>query len=159
MGISTKDLAPSKSSFHGVAPGKRVLPLGKIDLPICFGTLTNFCREVLTFEVVGFKGSYHAILGRPCYTKFMAIPNYTYLKLKMPGPSGVIMVGPTFEHAYECDVEGVEHAEALAQDEALAADLERMANEAADAKMWVPSSLRRARRRYPSTPPPVMAGC
>jgi hypothetical protein len=77
----------------------------------------------------------------------------------MPGPSGVIMVGPTFEHAYECDVEGVEHAEALAQDEALAADLERMANEAADAKMWVPSSLRRARRRYPSTPPPVMAGC
>jgi hypothetical protein len=63
MGISTKDLAPSKSSFHGVAPGKRVLPLGKIDLPICFGTPTNFRREVLTFEVVGFKGSYHAILG------------------------------------------------------------------------------------------------
>ena len=134
MGISAKDLAPSKSSFHGVAPGKRVLPLGKIDLPVCFGTPANFRKETLTFEVVGFKGSYHAILGRPCYAKFMAIPNYTYLKLKMPGPKGVITVGPTFEHAYECDVEGVEYAEALAQDEALAADLEKMANEAADAK-------------------------
>ena len=44
----------------------------------------NFRKEVLTFEVVGFRGSYHAILGRPCYAKFMAIPNYTYLKLKMP---------------------------------------------------------------------------
>ena len=38
---------------------------------------------MLTFEVVGFRGAYHAILGRSCYAKFMAIPNYTYLKLKM----------------------------------------------------------------------------
>jgi hypothetical protein len=36
------------------------------------------------------------VLGRPCYAKFMAIPNYTYLKLKMPGPNGVITVGPTY---------------------------------------------------------------
>ena len=35
----------------------------------------------------------------------MVIPNYTYLKLKMPGPKGVITVGSSFEHAYECDVE------------------------------------------------------
>jgi hypothetical protein len=26
----------------------------------------------------------------------MAIPNYTYLKLKMPGPNGVITVGSTY---------------------------------------------------------------
>ena len=62
--------------------------------------------------MVGFRGSYHAIIGRPCYAKFIAIPNYTYLKLKMPGPKGVITVGSSFEHAYECDVECVEHAEA-----------------------------------------------
>jgi hypothetical protein len=36
------------------------------------------------FEVVGFRGTYHAVLGRPCYAKFMVVPNYTYLKLKMP---------------------------------------------------------------------------
>ena len=50
-----------------------------------FGDRANFCSEVLTFEVVDFPGSYHAILGWPCYAKFMAIPNYTYLKLKIPG--------------------------------------------------------------------------
>ena len=60
----------------------------------------------------------------------MAIPNYTYLKLKMPGPKGVITVGSSFEHAYECDVECVEHAEAQAEDEALAATLDKMQSEA-----------------------------
>ena len=72
-------------------------------------------KEVLTFEVVGFRGSYHAILGRPCYAKFIAVPNYTYLK-----------------HAYECDVECVEHAEAQAEDEALAATLDKIVSEALD---------------------------
>src|ERR671935_148807 len=43
----------------------------------------------------------------------MAIPNYTYLKLKMPGPKGVITIGSSYEHAYNCDVECVEHGEAV----------------------------------------------
>ena len=42
-----------------------------------FGDRANFCSKDLTFEVVDFLGSYHAILGRPCYAKFMAIRNYT----------------------------------------------------------------------------------
>ena len=71
-------------------------------------------------------------MKRPCYAKFMAIPNYTYLKMKMPGPKGVITVSPTFEHAYECDVECIERAEAQADDEALAAILDKMASKAMD---------------------------
>ena len=43
---------------------------------------------------------YHSILGRPAYAKFMAVPNYTYLKLKLPGPNGVITVSGSFEQAY-----------------------------------------------------------
>ena len=43
---------------------------------------------------------YHAILGRPGYAKFMAVPNYTYLKLKLPSPNGVITVSGSFEQAY-----------------------------------------------------------
>jgi hypothetical protein len=74
------------------------------------------------------------VLGRPCYAKFMAVPNYTYLKLKMPSPNGVITVGSTYRHTYECDVECVEYAEALADPEALIADLERLSKEAPDAK-------------------------
>ena len=132
MGIGLDKLHPSMSPFHGVAPGKRVQPLGQIDLPICFGTPANFRKETLTFEVVGFRGAYHAILVRPCYAKFMAVPNYTYLKMKMPGPKGVITIGLSLEHAYECDVKYVERAEAQAEDEALAASLDKMVSEAMD---------------------------
>jgi hypothetical protein len=84
--------------------------------------------------VVGFRGTYHAVLGRPRYAKFMAVPNYTYFKLKMPGPNGVITVGPTYKHAFECDVECVEYAVALAESEALIADLESLSKEVLDVK-------------------------
>ena len=43
----------------------------------------------------------------------MAIPNYTYLKLKMSGPHGVITVGTSFQRAYECEVECCGHATAI----------------------------------------------
>jgi hypothetical protein len=85
IGIGLDQLRPSTMSFHGVAPGKRIHPLGQIDLLVWFGTPGNFRKETLTFEVVGFRGVYHAILGRPCYTKFMAVLNCTYFKMKMPG--------------------------------------------------------------------------
>jgi hypothetical protein len=62
----------------------------------------------------------------------MAIPNYTYLKMKMPGPNAVITVGSSIEHAFDCDVKCVEHAEALALDEALVTTLEKMVNEDLD---------------------------
>ena len=65
-------------AVEGRAHRTQAYPLGQIDLPITFGDQANFCSEILTFEVVDFLGSYHAILGRPCYAKFMAIPNYTY---------------------------------------------------------------------------------
>jgi hypothetical protein len=120
--------------FHGIIPRKRVRPLGQLDLLVCFGTPSNFRKETLTFEVVGFRGTYHAVLGRPCYVKFMAVPNYTYLKLKTSGPNGVITVGSTYRHAYDCDVECVEYAEALAEFEALIADLEFLSKEVPDAK-------------------------
>jgi hypothetical protein len=50
----------------------------------------------LTFEVVRFHGTYHTILGRLCYVKLMVVPNYTYLKLKMPGSGEVITIGTSF---------------------------------------------------------------
>jgi hypothetical protein len=134
LGIDLSTIRAGASPFHGIVPGKRVLPLGQLDLAVCFRTPSNFHRETLTFEVVGFRGTYHAVLGRPCYTKFMAVPNYTYLKLKMSGPNGVITVGSTYRHAYECDVECVEYAEALAESKALIADLECLSKEVPDAK-------------------------
>jgi hypothetical protein len=52
----------------------------------------------------------------------------------MPGPNGVITVGPTYKHAFECDVECVEYAKALAESEALIADLESLSKEVPDVK-------------------------
>ena len=40
----------------------------------------------------------------------MAIPNYTYLKLKMPGPNDVITMSSAFSHAFMCDREHYELA-------------------------------------------------
>ena len=77
-------------------PRKQAVPLGPIDMPVTFGDLANYRMETLNFEVVRFHGAYHAILGRPCYVKFMAIPNYTYQKLKMLGPCGVITISTSF---------------------------------------------------------------
>jgi hypothetical protein len=79
----------------------------------------NFHTETITFEVVGFSGAYHAILGRPTYAKFMVVPNYTYLKLKIPGPRDIITVGTTYQHAYECDVECFQFAEATIRSDRL----------------------------------------
>jgi hypothetical protein len=128
LGVDLSMIWAGAASFHGIVPGKRVLPLGQLDLPVSFGTPSNFQKETLTFMVVGFRGTYHAVLGRPCYAKFMAVPNYTYLKLKMPGPKGTITVGSTYRHAYECDVECVEYTETLI------ADLDCLSKEAPDAK-------------------------
>jgi hypothetical protein len=79
MGIQRSQLRLSSTPFH-------LVQLRQIDLPVTFDIEGNFHKEMLNFEVVGFPGTYHAILRRPAYTKFMADPNYTYLKLKMPGP-------------------------------------------------------------------------
>ena len=54
------------------------------------------------FEVVDFHSANHAILGRTAYACFMARPCYVYLKLKTPGPRGVITVTGNRQKAEEC---------------------------------------------------------
>ena len=43
----------------------------------------------------------------------LAIPNYTYLKLKMPGPNDIITMSSAFSHAFTCDLEHFELATAV----------------------------------------------
>jgi hypothetical protein len=69
--------------------------------------------------VVGFLGTYHAILERMTYMKFMVVPNYTYLKLKIPGLKGIITIGTTYQRTYECDAKCFQFAEALIRSERL----------------------------------------
>ncbi|XP_066311271.1 uncharacterized protein [Miscanthus floridulus] len=96
MGVDRVRIRPTGVPFHGIMPGKQAMLLGQIDLPVTFEGPSIYRMETLAFEVVGFHRTYHAILGQPCYVKFMAIPNYNYLKLKMPSPGRVITIGTSF---------------------------------------------------------------
>ena len=64
----------------------------------------------------------------------MTVPNYTYLKLKMPAPHGVITIGTSFQRAYECEVECCGHATAIVASGELAALKEEVTEETPDAK-------------------------
>ncbi|XP_066334601.1 uncharacterized protein [Miscanthus floridulus] len=110
------------------------MSLEQIDLPVTFGGLSNYRIETLTFEVVGFPRTYHAILGQPCYMKFMAVPNYTYLKLKMLGLGGVITIGTSFQCSYECEVECCDHATTIIASGELIAIKKEVVEEAPDPK-------------------------
>ncbi|XP_066344168.1 uncharacterized protein [Miscanthus floridulus] len=58
---------------------------------------------------------YQAILGWPCYAKFMVVPNYAYLKLKLPGPRGVIAVSGDLQQAHSYEEESLNIAMATSQ--------------------------------------------
>ena len=64
----------------------------------------------------------------------MAVPNYTYLKLKVLGPGGVITVGTSFQHAYECEVECCDHATAIIASGELTTIRKEVTEEAPDPK-------------------------
>jgi hypothetical protein len=67
----------------------------------------------MQFEVVDFETTYNAFLGRPILTKFMAVPHYAYLVMKMPGPNGIISIRGDVKHAYDYDRESCETADRL----------------------------------------------
>jgi hypothetical protein len=72
-------------------------------LPVTFGDASNYRTKTLMFEVVDFSGPHHVILGRRCYVKFMSIPSYAYLKLKIPEPAKVITVKAKVRQAMDCE--------------------------------------------------------
>jgi hypothetical protein len=69
----------------------------------------------------------------------MAVPNYTYLKLKMSSPHGVIAVGTSFQRAYECKVECCVLALAIIASEELVIIKEGITEEAPDSKRSIGS--------------------
>jgi hypothetical protein len=107
----TDMLTKSTSPFYGIIPGSAAIPLGSVVLPVTFReTRENYRTEYIKFEVVDFETSYHAIIGRPAISKFMAVPHYTYLVLKMPSPSGVLSLQGDLKISFDCDTEAVELA-------------------------------------------------
>jgi hypothetical protein len=107
----THMLTKSASPFYGIVPGNAAIPLDLVVLPVTFGeSRDNYRTEYVKFEVADFEMSYHAILGRPAIAKFMAVPHYTYLVLKMTSPTGVLSLQGDLKISHDCDTEAVEIA-------------------------------------------------
>jgi hypothetical protein len=113
MGLSRSLLCPSRALFHGIVPGAVVTPVGQIALLVTFETRENFRTETIQFEVADFETAYNALLGRPALSKFMAIPHYAYLILKMSGLCGIISIMGDVKRAFDCDRESCETADRL----------------------------------------------
>jgi hypothetical protein len=108
MEMSRTALHPSRAPFNKIIPGAAAISVDQITLPVTFGARENFCTEYMQFEVDDFKMAYNAFLRRPALTKFMAIPHYAYLVLKMPGPNDVITIDGDVKCSYDCDRESCE---------------------------------------------------
>ena len=87
--------------FHGVNPGA-TQPLGKVVLPVTFGTRENYRTENIMFDVADIPLPYNGILGRPALAKFMAVTHYAYNMLKMPAEWGLITVRADAKDAVFC---------------------------------------------------------
>ena len=110
MGIDPSRIKPTRKTFKGVIPGVEASCTGSITLDVVFGSPDNFRSEELIFDIVPFRSGYHALLGRTAFAKFNAVPHYAYLKLKMPGPRGVITVSGNTERSITTE----QHTAALA---------------------------------------------
>ena len=64
----------------------------------------------MIFDIVPFCSGYRALLGRTAFARFNAVPHYAYLKLKMPGPRGIITVNGNMERSLQTE----EHTATLA---------------------------------------------
>jgi hypothetical protein len=53
---------------------------------------------------------YHVILGRLALAKFMAIPHYPYLLLKMLGPHGILSLRGDLKRAFDCNLPAIQIA-------------------------------------------------
>ena len=110
MGIDPSRIKPTKTTFKGVIPGVEASCTGSVTLEVVFGSRDNFRSEELIFDIVPFRSGYHALLGRTAFSRFNAVPHYAYLKLKMPGPRGVITVNGNTERSLRTE----KHTSALA---------------------------------------------
>ena len=99
MHIDPARIKPSSTTFKGIILGVEAQCSGSVTLDVVFGTPENFRSEELIFDIVPFRSGYHALLGRTAFARFNAVPHYAYLKLKIPGPNGVIIVNGNTERS------------------------------------------------------------
>ena len=103
MGIDPMRISQSNTTFKGVIPGPEARCMGSLVLEVVFGSPDNFRSEKLTFDITPFRSGYQALLGRTTFARFNVVPHYASLKLKMPGPRGIITVSGNVEHSLRAE--------------------------------------------------------
>jgi len=151
LGLKAEELEPTRRIFHAIVPGLSCSPIGRVRLDVLFGDSSHFRREPIWFQVVDLSSAYHALPGRPTLAKFMAVPHYAYLKMKMPGPKGLITVTGDYRKSLECARDGAKLAESLviAEERRRLDRIIALAGEASDASIRPWTRL----MRPPSSPP------
>ena len=99
MGIGLSRISQSNTTFKGVILGVEARCMGSLTLEVVFGSPDNFRSEELIFDIAPFRSGYHALLGRTAFARFNEVLHYAYLKLKMPGPRGVITISRNTERS------------------------------------------------------------
>src|SRR3954466_13734917 len=56
---------------------------------------------------------YHLLLGLPAFAKFMISTHHPYMKMKLPGPNGIISVCGDYKKSLECSSAGSKLADSL----------------------------------------------
>ena len=123
MGIDSSRIKPSSTTFKGVIPGVEARCTRTVTLEVVFGSPENFRSEELIFDIVPFQSGYHTLIGHTAFARFNAVPHYAYLKLKMPGPNGVITVNGNTKHSLRTEEQTAAFAaEVQASEEAARSD-------------------------------------
>ena len=92
-----------RPSGHPLIQDSLTCCTGSLVLEVIFGSPDNFRSEELIFDIAPFRSGYHALLRRAALARFNAVPNYAYLKIKMPGPRGVITVSGNTERSLRAE--------------------------------------------------------
>ena len=104
MGIDPTRINHNNTTFKGVIPGPEARCTGSLLLEVVFGSPDNFRSKKLTFDIAPFRSGYQALLGRAAFARFNAVPHCAPLKLKMPGPRGIITISGNFERSFKIKI-------------------------------------------------------
>ena len=87
MRLSRSQLQPSESPLIAFG-GKQIHALGKVTLPVSFGTAENVRIEYITFDVVDLHYPNNAIFRRGFLNRFIAAAHIGYLCMKIQPCTG-----------------------------------------------------------------------
>ena len=90
MQVPYERLMPTKP-FTGVTVGTTT-PIGQVSLLVTFGARSNYCTELIDFDVANLGLPYNTILGYPSLAKFMMVTHHMYNIVKLLGSGGTIVV-------------------------------------------------------------------